>query len=70
MNYSNTTTNKTALVRQNTVDAADFNGALSAVGLWRNTAAITSIAIKAIRLGSAQNYSIGSTFTLYGIQAA
>ena len=70
MNYSNSTTYKTALVRQNTVDAADYNGALAAVGLWRSTAAITSIAIKATRSGSAQNFSTGSTFTLYGIQAA
>ncbi len=70
MNYSNSTTFKTALVRQNTVDAADYNGSLAAVGLWRNTAAITSIAIKATRAGSAQNFSIGSTFTLYGIASA
>jgi hypothetical protein len=69
MNYSNTTTFKTALSRQNTVNAADYNGALAAVGVWRNTAAITSIAVKATRGGTAYNFMAGSTFTLYGVAA-
>jgi hypothetical protein len=34
--------------------------------LWRNTAAITSIVLDA----DGANFSTGSTFTLYGIQAA
>lgn len=62
MNYSNTTTNKTFLVRGN--DANDATVAL--VGLWRNTNAISSITLT----GSAVNLSSGSTFTLYGIKAA
>jgi hypothetical protein len=70
MNYSNTTTYKTSLTRQNTVDAADYNGALAAVGLWRNTAAITSVSIKLTRGGTGYNFSSGSTFSLYGIKAA
>jgi len=70
MNYANTTTYKTSLARQNTVDAADYNGSLAAVGLWRNTAAITSVSIKLTRGGTAYNFSTGSTFTLYGIAAA
>jgi len=70
MNYSNTTTFKTSLQRKNTVDAADFNGAIASVGLWRNTAAITSISIQLIRAGTPYNFSSGSTFTLYGIAAA
>jgi len=63
MNYSNTTTNKTMLSRANSV--AWVMGA--AVHLWRSTAAITSITIKN---ESATNFVAGSTFTLYGIQAA
>jgi hypothetical protein len=62
MNYSNTTTNKTLMLRQNTAGA--FVGAL--VGLWRNTAAITTIEI----IISGGNYVVGSTFSLYGIKAA
>lgn len=61
MNYSNTTTNKTVLSRSN----SDFVGAL--VNLWRNTAAITSITVLTT---TADTFSVGSTFTLYGIKAA
>ena len=60
MNVSNSTTYKTWLSRGNT--AASQTAAV--VGLWRNTAAITSIKF----LNS--NFATGSTFTLYGIQAA
>jgi hypothetical protein len=62
MNYSNSTTYKTALVRGN--DAASQVDAH--VGLWRNTAAITSITL----LPSSGTYSTGSMFTIYGIAAA
>lgn len=61
-NYSNTTTNKTALIRNN--NAAAYVNA--AVGLWRSTAAITSVTL----LSTAGSYAAGSTFTLYGIKAA
>jgi hypothetical protein len=61
MNYSNATTNKSVLSRSNT----DFVGAL--VNLWRNTAAITSITVLTT---TADTFTVGSTFTLYGIKAA
>lgn len=61
-NYSNSTTYKTVLSRAN--NSASETGA--AVGLWRNTAAITSIVFKL----NANNFATGSTFTLYGIKAA
>ena len=61
-NYSNSTTYKTALVRSNNPS----NYVTAAVGLWRNTAAITSITVD-----MDSNYiPAGSTFTLYGIAAA
>lgn len=63
MNYSNTTTNKTALWR----DSAAASYVAAQVGLWRSTAAITSIKVSAD--GSNQITS-GSTFTLYGVKAA
>jgi hypothetical protein len=63
MNYTNSTTNKTVLLRQNTASA--FVGAL--VGLWANTNAITSLSLKA---GGTMTFVAGSTFTLYGIKAA
>jgi len=63
MNYSNTTTNKTVLMRNNTSSIVTN----ATVGLWRSTSAITSIQLSA---ESATNLRAGSTFTLYGIAAA
>jgi hypothetical protein len=60
MNYSNSTTNKTVLARlsSNEVDAA--------VGLWRSTAAITSVSV----ITHTNNFGSGSTFTIYGVKSA
>jgi len=64
MNYSNGTTYKTCLLRQNTASA--FVGAL--VGLWRATpAAINRIDLTS---GGTSKYVAGSTFTLYGVKSA
>jgi hypothetical protein len=60
--YSNTSVNKTILVRSNS--AAFATEAM--VGLWRNTNAISSILIGI----TGGNIASGSTFTLYGIKAA
>ncbi len=62
MNYSNTNVSKTVLSRFGTgnISVGTF------VGLWRNTAAITSLSV--VHTGS--GYASGSTFTLYGIKAA
>lgn len=62
MNYSNTTTNKTAFWRSS---PAQILVALSA-NLWRNTAAINSITIFA----NGGSLVSGSTFDLYGILGA
>lgn len=62
-NYTNTTTNKTALYRSNSQDGYVQAG----VALWRNTAAITSITIQTL---SGSNLAANCTFTLYGIKAA
>jgi hypothetical protein len=62
-NYSNATTYKTAISRSNTA----ANSTTAFVSLWRSTAAITSIKIL---VESAANFTVGSTFTLYGIAAA
>jgi len=56
MNYSNSTTNKTVLARANSSTGVDLN-----VGLWRNTAAITSATLYI------NSFAVGSTFNLYGI---
>jgi hypothetical protein len=61
-NYSNTTTYKTIIVRGGTAS----NNALGSIGLWRNTAAISTILVSI----ASGNYAVGSTFTLYGIAAA
>ena len=62
-NYANSTTFKTTLTRSS--DAGDRVGAM--VGLWRNTAAITSINIS---FEPTANIAVGSTFSLYGIANA
>jgi hypothetical protein len=62
MNYANATTYKTILARPNRADL----GVDAVVGLWQNTAAITSITL----LTSSSTFVSGSTFNLYGIAAA
>jgi len=64
MNYANTTTYKTVMGRGNNSGAY----VMGAVGLWRSTAAITSMVIAPEF--SANNWNAGSTFTLYGIASA
>lgn len=58
-NYSNSTTYKTVLGRGN---STEYVGAV--VGLWRSTAAITSVKVR-----SAATFASGTVFTLYGIGA-
>lgn len=61
--YSNTTTNKTVILRSSPIDSAvQIN-----TGLWRSNAAINQITITASTGGS--TFVTGSTFRLYGIQA-
>jgi hypothetical protein len=64
MNYTNTTTYKTVLGRS---AGAEQWGTVAAVGLWRSTSAISSIYLAG---NTVANFAIGTTFTLYGIQAA
>ena len=59
-NYSNTTTNKTAIGRGNLSSAYVHAG----VGLWRSTSAITSINMFVF---GGYNWNSGTTFNLYGI---
>jgi hypothetical protein len=67
-NYSNTTTYKSTLCRFSEPPSGGTDlGVGATAGLWRSTAAITSIVIKPI-VGT--NLISGSTFTLYGIKAA
>lgn len=63
-NYSNSTTYKTAFMRTNT--ASTYGTVFAIVGLWRSTAAITSITLTP----DAGSFATGSTFSLYGIAAA
>jgi hypothetical protein len=66
MNYSNSTTYKTVINRSNNAGGT-YPGSQTNVNLWRNTAAITSINVLS---STGANFSIGSTFTLYGIKVA
>ena len=63
MNYSNSTTYKTCIERINIASVSTE----AIIGLWRSTAAITSVSLF---LGGTVKFKTGSTFTLYGILAA
>ena len=63
MNYSNTTTYKTTLMRSNNAAA----GVDAGVGLWRSTSAITSLVFN---FSTGANIASGSVFSLYGIASA
>jgi hypothetical protein len=64
MNYSNTTTFKTCVARY---DNNAYGGIDQVTQMWRVTTAINTVRCV---LDRAEFYSIGSTFTLYGIKAA
>lgn len=64
MNYSNTTTYKTVISRQDSVNTA--YGMNMKACLWRSTSAINSITLGA----SAGNFETGATATIYGILKA
>ena len=61
MDYSNTTTYKSTVVRGN--NSGYIMGA--STSLWRSTTAINSI----LFFSNGGNFAAGSTFKLYGIQA-
>jgi hypothetical protein len=65
MNYSNTSTYKTSISRSGNPAS---EGTDVIVGLWRNTAAISTIDI--VTLSGGTQFVAGSIFTLYGIAAA
>lgn len=67
MNYANTTTFKTVLSRHNQVNSSDGETGAT-VGLWRKTPEAINTILYTSTNGA--NYATGSTFTLYGIQAA
>jgi hypothetical protein len=61
MNYSNTTTFKTAIMRANSTIGVDAN-----VGLWRSTLPITSVTLF---LTNSPSFAAGTTFNIYGVGA-
>lgn len=65
-NYSNTTTYKTSLFRQNNAGPNGAPATLAGVGLWAQTSAINAIEFYT----SAGVYTAGATFSLYGIATA
>lgn len=66
MNYSNSTTYKTILLRTGTVTTTGGYTDL-AVGTWRNTNAITSIYMRTV---NGYQMKTGTTISVYGIKAA
>lgn len=66
MNYSNTTTNKTALVRANQTSGT-YPAVEALVNLWRSTSAIDTIKVFPF---TGASLATGTTLTLYGIASA
>jgi len=64
-NYANATTYKSCLSRSSSIDTNQYT--LMTAGLWRSTAAITSLTFTSESSGT---FAAGSTFTLYGIASA
>ena len=62
MNYANSNVYKTAIVRASSTSY----GVDTLATLWRSTAAITSMQLNCY---AAQNFAVGSTFSLYGIKS-
>lgn len=65
MNYSNTTTYKTAICRSNRASQASE----AVVNLWRSTSAINTIEIFT-SAGAGNQLTTGTIVTIYGIKAA
>lgn len=66
MNYSNTATNKTVLIRGN-IDRPGVGGEVTAiVGMWASTSAINRIDI----ITGSSSFLAGTTFSLYGVASA
>jgi hypothetical protein len=70
-NYTSTSVNKSFLASVN----LPIDGMVKTVGVWRSTAAITSLVITASdrwrSVGATPDqWDVGTTFTLYGIKAA
>lgn len=69
MDYSNSTTNKTYLARNNNPSTGTYVGTEAVVGMVQLTSAITSITVGTASVGTDYNFASGSTFKLYGIEA-
>jgi hypothetical protein len=67
MNYSNTSTFKTSISKSGGPGSSEATG--SQVGLWRSTAAITSLTLYSTDVGAIP-FAAGNVFTLYGIASA
>ena len=61
--YSNTTTNKTAIVRS----SVPGNRVAATVNLWRSTAAVNEVRFNIL---GGDTFASGCTFSLYGIKTA
>jgi hypothetical protein len=65
--------NKTVLIStNNNINSASTGNGLvaSTIGMWRNTAAITSISFTSVNMNGFDNTTMYYTATLYGIKAA
>ena len=64
LNYTSGSVNKTMISRDGVASSSSIT--IASVGLWRNSAAVTSLSITPF----SGNIATGSTFALYGVRAA
>jgi len=70
MNYADTTSNKTWLLRGNSPYSGTYTGSELVAGYWANTSAVTSITIGTAAGGVDYNLASGTVISLYGIARA
>jgi hypothetical protein len=69
LSYANSHSAKNYFAINGNSGVSGYTGVEHIVGLWNNTAPITSITLRNNTGGTFYNFAVGSTFSLYGIKA-
>lgn len=69
LSYANSHAPKTYFAKNGNIGTPTYTGVEDIVGLWNNTAPITSITLRNNTGGTFYNFAVGSTFSIYGIKA-
>ena len=69
LSYANSHAPKTYFAKNGNIGTPTYTGVEDIVGVWNNTAPITSITLRNNTGGTFYNFAVGSTFSIYGIKA-